>query len=83
MDKNDLKQILDFLVESKKRYNVAFDRSSKRRIEDSVFHYGKRLNDDIYLLLSEERGTGLFKPAFFQSDLDNSISIIKKLLEED
>lgn len=53
---------------------------TRSRIEDSVRRYANTLPGDLYATLNRESASGLFRPAFFQGDLDRSLRILEEEL---
>lgn len=51
----------------------------KDRIENDVRLYAEGIDDEIYLEMSNGSAGGLFKSAFFESDLDRALSILDNI----
>lgn len=79
IEKNKLKRILSDLERYRSEYYSASGRT-RERIADIVRCYGNNLPDELYFELNQNSASGLFKPGFFESDLDRSISILSGLL---
>ena len=79
IEENKMKSILADLERYRSEYYSASGRT-RERIADNVRCYGNNLPDELYLELNQNSASGLFKPGFFESDLDRSISILSGLL---
>ena len=79
IEENKMKSILADLERYRSEYYSASGRT-RERIADTVRCYGNNLPDELYFELNQNSASGLFKPGFFESDLDRSISILSGLL---
>jgi hypothetical protein len=79
IEENKMKSILADLERYRSEYYSASGRT-RERIADNVRCYGNNLPDELYFELNQNSASGLFKPGFFESDLDRSISILSGLL---
>lgn len=74
---NDKRLIYRDLVEYRIEYYCA-DKKGKERVENKVRQYIKGVDDSIYLELNNGVASGLFRSAFFESDLDRAITILER-----
>lgn len=81
MDKQKIKGIYEYLEAKRKEFAFARNKSEKERIERSVRNYAEYMDPDIYLYLNENAASGLFRHGFFESDLNNSLNKLQKLLD--
>lgn len=81
MDKQKLIGPYEYLKVKEKEYTSARNKSEKERIERSVRNYAEYIDPDIYLYLNENAASGLFRHGFFESDLNNSLNKLQKLLD--
>lgn len=79
MDKEKLKGIYKYLKQISREYYLA-DKLSKKRIESQVRNYAQTIDREIYLLLNEGAASGLFRHGSFETDLNNSLNIIREIL---
>lgn len=79
IEENKMKSILADLERYRSEYYSASGRT-RERIADNVRCYGNNLPDELYFELNQNSASGLFKPGFFESDLDRSINILLGLL---
>ena len=79
MNKEELQSVYNTLSSYRSEYYGASGRTQSR-IEESVRLYAETLPGDLYARLNQESASGLFKPAFFQGDLDRSLSILEEEL---
>lgn len=79
MEKEKLQSVYNTLSQ----YRSAFYGSSGKaqsRIEESVRMYAQTLPGELYVKLNQGSASGLFKPTFFQGDLDRSLTILEEEL---
>lgn len=79
MNKEELQSVYNTLSHYRSEYYGASG-GTQSRIEESVRLYAETLSGDLYARLNQESASGLFKPAFFQGDLDRSLSILEEEL---
>ena len=79
MDKEKLQSVYNTLSRYRSEYYGSSGRSQSR-IEESVRMYAKTLPGDLYVKLNQGSASGLFRPAFFQGDLDRSLTILEEEL---
>lgn len=79
MDKEELQSVYNTLSRYRSEY-YGSNVKAQSRIEESVRMYLLPLSGDLYATLNQENASGLFRPAFFQGDLDRSLRIIEKEL---
>jgi len=79
MNKEDLQSVYNTLSQYRRGYCGSIVRT-RSRIEDSIKMYANTLLGDLYATLNQERASGLFRPAFFQGDLDRSLRILEEEL---
>jgi len=80
MDKEYLQNVYDYLREENREYYLATKESQKTMIEKRVRLYSHNIKADLYCILNENAGSGLFEHGFFQTDLSRSLKILKDLL---
>lgn len=81
MDKEKLQSVYNNLSRYRSEYYGASGRVQSR-VEEQVRAYVQTLPGELYVKMNQESASGLFKPAFFQGDLDRSLSILEKKLEK-
>lgn len=81
MDKEKLESIYKYLEQKNQEYYLA-DKSRKEQIEKIVRNYAQTIDREIYLLLNEGAASGLFRHGFFETDLNNSLRIIREILDQ-
>ncbi len=70
------------LENSLKKYESNPTKKNKEWIEMSVRDYANNnLSDDLYLDLNENAASGLFQHGFFLSDLERSVSMLRRKIE--
>lgn len=79
MDKEKLQSVYNTLSRYRSEYYSSSGKAQSR-IEESVRMYANTLSGDLYVTLNQESASGLFRPAFFQGDLDKSLRIIEEKL---
>lgn len=79
MNKEELQSVYNTLSRYRSEYYGA-NSKTQSRIEESVRSYAETLPGDLYARLNQESASGLFRPAFFQGDLDRSLSILEEEL---
>lgn len=79
MDRVKLQSVYNSLSRYRSEYYGSIGRAQSR-IEDSVRMYAETLPGELYLELNQGSASGLFKPAFFQKDLDRSLRILEEKL---
>ena len=78
MDKEELQSVYNTLSRYRSEYYNSSGKAQSK-IEESVRLYGDRLPGDLYCILNQGSASGLFRPAFFQGDLDRSLRILEEL----
>jgi hypothetical protein len=78
MDKEELQSVYNTLSRYRSEYYNSSGKAQSK-IEESVRLYGDRLPGDLYCKLNQGSASGLFRPAFFQGDLDRSLRILEEL----
>ena len=81
IEENKLKCILSDLERYRSEYYSARG-IARERVADSVRCYGNNLPDELYFELNQNSASGLFRPGFFESDLDRSISLLTGMLDK-
>ena len=79
MDKEKLQLVYNTLS----RYRIEYYGSNgkaRSRIEESVRLFAETLPVDLYVKLNQGSASGLFRPAFFQRDIDRSLTILEEEL---
>jgi hypothetical protein len=79
MDKEKLQSVYNTLSQYRSEYYGSCGRTQSR-IEESVRMYAETLPGDVYVQLNQGSASGLYRPAFFQGDLDRSLSILEEEL---
>ena len=79
MEKEKMQEVYNTLSQYSREYYGSSGRI-RSRIENSVRMYANTLPGDLYATLSPESASGLFRPAFFQGDLDRSLRILEEEL---
>lgn len=74
---SDREQIYCDLYDFRTKYFFAKGKE-KNRIENDVRLYAEGIDDEIYLEMNNGAASGLFKSAFFESDLDRALTILEK-----
>lgn len=74
---SDREQIYRDLYDFRTKYFFAKGKE-KNRIENDVRLYAEGIDDEIYLEINNGAASGLFKSAFFESDLDRALTILEK-----
>ena len=67
------------------RYSREYYGSSgktRSKIEENVRMYANTLPGDLYVMLNQGSASGLFRPTFFQVDLDRSLRILEEELDK-
>lgn len=80
-DKEDLQIVYNTLSRYRSEYYCS-NGKNQSRIEESVRMYGDTLPGDLYLKLNQGSASGLFRPTFFQRDLDRSLRILEEELNQ-
>ena len=75
---SDREQIYRDLNDFRTKYFFAKGKE-KDRIENHIRLYAEGIDDEIYLEMSNGSAGGLFKSAFFESDLDRALSILDNI----
>lgn len=81
IEENKMKRILSDLEIYRSEYYSARGRA-RERVVDSVRCYGNNLPDELYFELNQNSASGLFRPGFFESDLDRSIGLLSDMLNK-
>lgn len=81
IEKNKLKSILAHLEKCRSEFISASGRA-RDRIADGVRCYANNLPDELYFELNQNSASGLFRPGFFESDLDRSIGLLSDMLNK-
>ena len=81
MEKEKMQEVYNTLSHYSREYYGSSGRT-RSSIEDSVRMYANTLPGDLYVTLNQGSASGLFKPAFFQGDLDRSLRILKEELDK-
>lgn len=81
MDKKYLQSVYNTLNQYRNEYYCSSGRN-QARIEESVRLFGDTLPEDVYEMSNPGSASGFFKPAFFQGDLEHSLSILEKELNK-
>ena len=81
IEKNKLERILSDLERYRSDYNSSNGRA-RQNVADNVRCYGNNLPDELYFALNQNSASGLFRPGFFESDLDRSISLLTGMLDK-
>ena len=81
IEENNLKRILSDLERYRSEYYSARG-GARERVADNVRCYGNSLPDELYFELNQDSASGLFRPGFFESDLDRSISLLSEMLDK-
>lgn len=81
IEKNKLERILSDLERYRSDYNSSSGRA-REKVADNVRCYGNNLPDELYFELNQNSASGLFKPGFFESDLDRSIGLLSDMLNK-
>ena len=79
MEKGEMQEVYNTLSQYSREYYGSSGRT-RSRIEESVRMYANTLPGDLYATLNQESASGLFRPAFFQGDLDRSLRILEDKL---
>ena len=79
MDKEKLQSVYNTLSQYRREYYGSCGRAQSR-IEESVRMYAETLPGDLYVKLNQGSASGLYRPAFFQGDLDRSLRILEEEL---
>jgi len=79
MNKEELQSVYNTLSSYRSEYYDASGRTQSR-IEESVRLYAEALPGDLYVKLNQGCASGLFRPTFFQGDLDRSLTILEEEL---
>lgn len=80
MDKEELQSVYNTLSRYRSEYYGSSGKAQSR-IEESVRLFGDSLPGDLYYRLNQGKASGLFRPAFFQRDLDSSLRILEEELD--
>lgn len=81
MDKEELQSVYNTLSCYRSEY-YGLSGKAQSRIEESVRMYANTLSGDLYCKLNHGSASGLFRPAFFQGDLDRSLRLLEEELSE-
>ena len=81
MDKDKLQSVYNTLSRYRSEYYGASGRAQSR-IEESVRMYAETLPGDLYVRLNQGSASGLYRPSFFQSDLERSLSILEEEIDK-
>ena len=81
MNKEKLQSVYNTLSRYRSEYYGSSGKAQSR-VEESVRMYAETLPGDLYARLNQESASGLFRSAFFQGDLDRSLSILKEELDK-
>ena len=81
IDENKMKSILADLEKYRSEYYSARGRT-RERVEDCVRSYANNLPDELYFKLNPNSASGLFRPGFFESDLDHSIDFLSNMMNK-
>lgn len=81
MKKEKLQEVYNTLSQYSREYYGSSGRT-RSRIEESVRMYANTLPGDLYLMLNQGSASSLFRPAFFQGDLDRSLRILEEELSK-
>lgn len=79
MEKEKLQSVYNTLSRYRSEYYGSSGKAQSR-IEESVRAYANTLPGDLYVMLNQGSASGLFRPAFFQGDLDRALRILEKEL---
>lgn len=77
MEKEKMQEVYNILSQYRSEYYGSSGKAQSK-IEESVRLYGDRLPGDLYYKLNQGSASGLFRPAFFQGDLDRSLRILEE-----
>lgn len=77
MKMNDKEKIYNCLKQYEAEYRMAKNGKERDRIENNVRRFAKGIDDEIYLGLNNNSAGGLFDSRFFESDLDNALSLLR------
>lgn len=79
MEKEKIQEVYNALSRYRSEY---YSSSGKAQsiIEDRIRMYANTLPGELYTVLNQESASGLFRPAFFQGDLDRSLRILEQKL---
>lgn len=80
----EIKEAYAFLENSLRDYYTLNSAKERREwIERRVRTYAdNNLSGDLYLDLNEDSASGLFRHGFFLSDLERSVSILRKMINK-
>lgn len=81
MDEKQLRITYDVLRNYYQQYQLSSSKE-RERIETSVRMYARSLPSELYLLLNEDAGNGLFRHGWFESDMCHSLRILKDLVNK-
>ena len=81
MDREKLQSVYTTLSRYRSEYYGVSGRTQSK-IEESVRLYAETLSGDLYARLNQGSASGLYRPAFFQEDLDRSLSILEEELRK-
>ena len=81
IEKNKLERILSDLERYRSDYYSSRGRA-REKVADNVRCYSNNLPDELYFALNQNSASGLFRPGFFESDLDRSISLLTGMLDK-
>ena len=81
MEKEELQSVYNTLSRYRSEYYGSSGKAQSR-IEESVRMYANTLSGDLYCKLNQGSASGLFRPAFFQGDLDRSLRILEEELSK-
>lgn len=76
-----MQEVYNTLSQYSREYYGSSGRT-RSRIEESVRMYANTLPGDLYAILNQECASGLFRPTFFQGDLDRSLRILEEELSK-
>lgn len=79
MGKEKMQEVYNTLSQYRSEYYSSSGKAQSR-IEECVRVYANTLPWDLYVMLNQGSACGLFRPAFFQGDLDRSLRILEEEL---
>ena len=82
MTKEEIKRHYEYFNEKFDKIYFTTKKKEKERIRDTVRAYVD-MNDELYVLLSGGKGSGLFRHGFFNSDMSESKRVLKEALDND
>ena len=80
MNREELQGIFNYLNEKYNEYYFA-NNNQKKIIENQVRTYAQNLDKELYLTLTEGSASGLFRHGFVETDLTQSLKILKSMIE--